>query len=167
MVANLTIGRKKYADIEPEAIDIVGRANILRNELTLAVKADSEAFEEVMKAYRDISPDKKKRDAAIEKAMVVAGEIPLSVARRSLEVASLALEISRIGNINALTDAVAGGIMARAAVQIASLNVRVNATSLENQELGSQWLEELERIEKSADALSKEIMAIAEGRGGF
>jgi glutamate formiminotransferase/formiminotetrahydrofolate cyclodeaminase len=167
MVANLTIGRKKYADIEPEALDIQGRASILRNELTRAVRADSEAFEEVMKAYRDKSPDKKARDAAIEKATVVAGEVPLSVARWSLEVASLALEISRIGNINALTDAVAGGIMARAAVQIASLNVRVNATSLKNRELRSRWLEELESIDKSVDALSKEIITLAEGRGGF
>ncbi|MGB3716360.1 MAG: glutamate formimidoyltransferase [Candidatus Promineifilaceae bacterium] len=167
MVANLSVGRKKYADIEPEALNIVRRANTLRNELTRAVKADSEAFEAVMKAYRDKSPDEKARDDAIEKATVVAGEVPLSVARWSLEVASLAREISRIGNINALTDAVAGGIMARAAVQIASLNVRVNATSLENRELASRWLEELETIEKSIDAISEDIMAIADGRGGF
>jgi glutamate formiminotransferase/formiminotetrahydrofolate cyclodeaminase len=167
MVASLTIGRKKYADIESEAEDILQRAKVLRSELTQAVRADSDAFDEVMKAYRDKSTDKEVRLAAIESATIVAGEVPLSVARWSLEVATLAREISRIGNINALTDAAAGGIMARAAVQIAALNVRVNATSLRNQELASQWLDELDRIETSVDELSEEISAIASQRGGF
>jgi glutamate formiminotransferase/formiminotetrahydrofolate cyclodeaminase len=167
MVANLTIGRKKYVDIESEAEDIQQRASVLRGELTRAVQADSAAFDAVMNAYRDKSSEKEDKKEAIEKATIVAGEVPLSVARRSLEVASLARDISRIGNKNALTDAVAGGIMARAAVQIATLNVRVNATSLGNRELASRWLEELDRIEASVNALSKEISAIADVRGGF
>jgi len=131
------------------------------------VKADSDAFDGVMQAYRDKTLTGDDRQIAIESATVIAGEVPLSVARMSLEVASLALEISRIGNVNAITDGAAGGIMARAAAQIAALNVRVNATSLNDQELAAKWQEELAAIEQSIDSMTNEIQEIAAERGGF
>jgi len=167
MVANLTVGRKKYADVQDEAARIIQRASKIRSELTRAIKADSEAFEEVMKAYRDKSLAQDEKEAAVEKATILAGEVPLSVARWSLEAASLSREISRIGNVNALTDAAAGSIMARAAFQIADLNVRVNASALINKEIGVRWLEELAAIEKSIDAISSDILSITAERGGF
>jgi glutamate formiminotransferase/formiminotetrahydrofolate cyclodeaminase len=167
MVANLTLGRKKYAEVEEQAADIVSRAGKLKNELAQAVKADSDAFDGVMQAYRDKSLTEDDRQIAIERATVIAGEVPLSVARKSLEVASLALEISRIGNVNALTDGAAGGIMARAAAQIAALNVRVNATTLKDRKMASKWLEELAAIEQSIDSVTGEIQEIAGERGGF
>jgi len=167
MVANLTVGRKKYAHVEAEAVEIVRRTSLLQDELARAVKADSEAFEEVMRAYRDKTLSSDEKEEAIEKATIMAGEVPLSVARWSLEVAALAREISKIGNVNALTDAAAGGIMAQAAVQIASLNVRVNAAALKDRELSEKWLEELGTFERAIEATSKEILSIAAERGGF
>lgn len=167
MVANLTLGRKKYAEVEEQAADILARAGKVGSELTKAVKADSDAFDGVMQAYRDKTLTGNDRQIAIESATVIAGEVPLSVARMSLEVASLALEISRIGNVNALTDGAAGGIMAQAAAQIAALNVRVNATALKDQELAAKWQEELAAIEQSIDSMTNEILEIAAERGGF
>ena len=167
MVANLTLGRKKYAEVEEQAADIVSRTGKLKDELTNAVKADSDAFDGVMQAYRDKSLTGDDRQIAIERATIIAGEVPLSVARMSLEVASLALEISKIGNVNALTDGAAGGIMARAAAQIAALNVRVNATALKDKKMASEWQVELEAIEQSIDSMTSEIQEIAAERGGF
>jgi len=66
-----------------------------------------------------------------------------------------------------LTDGAAGGIMARAAAQIAALNVRVNATALKDQELAAKWQEELAAIEQSIDSMTNEIQEIAAERGGF
>ncbi|MFN2190017.1 MAG: glutamate formimidoyltransferase [Candidatus Promineifilaceae bacterium] len=167
MVGNLTSRRKKYADVQDQVSDIIERAGFLRSQLTASVKADADAFDGVMQALRDKSLNENQRAKAIEKATIVAGEVPLSVAKMSQEVASLALEICLIGNTNAVTDAAAGGIMARAAVQIAALNVRINASSLRDQELASKWKEKLVALEQSTDEIVSQIKTVAAQRGGF
>jgi glutamate formiminotransferase/formiminotetrahydrofolate cyclodeaminase len=167
MVANLTVGRKKYADVDDQALEIVRQAEVLKHELTRAIQADSDAFEGVMDAYRNRSLGEEARHKAIEQATILAGEVPMSVARMSKEVASLAKEVTKIGNINAITDAAAGGIMASAAVEIAGLNVRINAKDLKNTQLTSQWLEELERIQGEVSEMLIEIRTIVAERGGI
>ena len=71
----------------------------------------------------------------------------LQVARLCRDVAQLALEIARIGNINATSDAAASGLLARAALQTAALNVRINGANLEAPELVQSWRDELERLD--------------------
>jgi glutamate formiminotransferase/formiminotetrahydrofolate cyclodeaminase len=130
MVAGLTAGRKKYADAEEEAQEVLAKAGRLRQALADAAVADTDAFNKLMAVYRDKSLTGEARAEAIEKATIGAGEVPLRVARLSRDVARLARTITEIGNDNAVTDAAAGGIMARAAAQIAALNVKINGTGL-------------------------------------
>ncbi len=158
MVANLTIGRKKYAAVDEEARRILTEANELKQRLTGLVLEDSRAFELVMTAFKDKDKDAASRDAAIEQATIYAGEVPLSVAELSTRIAQLAQEIILIGNLNAITDAGAGAIMARSAVQIAALNVRINAKGLKNQEVASQWITRLRQLEKSVDQITEETL---------
>lgn len=167
MVANLTIGRKKYADVDAEARKIRRRAEVLKSDLTMAIRADSAAFENLMSAWRNKELDEAAKAEAIEQATIQAGEVPLSVARLALDVANLAASLVKIGNLNAITDAAAGGLMADAAVKIAALNVRVNALGLKHQALAARWFEELDKIQSSVADLSKEIGETAAKRGGF
>ena len=167
MVAGLTVGRKKYADVAAEAEEVQEEASRLRRELATAVRDDAAAFEAVMAAIRNKEVPAQEREEAIERATVGAGEVPLRVARLSRDVARLAHTIAGVGNRNAVTDATSGGMMARAAAQIAALNVKVNATGLQNEDLAQAWREEVEALQAETESLVEETAAIAAERGGF
>lgn len=167
MVAGLTVGRKKYAEVNEQAMVVLQEAESLRRELSRAVTEDAEAFEQVMAAMRNKALSETERQTAIEQATIGAAEVPLRVARLSTQAAHLAKQMAEVGNVNAATDAAAGGIMARAAVQVASLNVKTNAVTLRDQTLAQSWHDELAQLEADVTALADEITQIAARRGGF
>lgn len=167
MVAGVTVGRKKYADVDEEARQILQDAARLQQQLTAAVADDAAAFDRLLEAYRDKDLPEAQRAAAIEEATVGTGDVPLRVARLSREVAGLARDIARMGNVNAVTDAAAGGIMARAAAEIAELNVRVNASGLQDEELAQAWRRDVAQIREETASSVGELVQIAAERGGF
>jgi formiminotetrahydrofolate cyclodeaminase len=139
MVANLTAGRKKYADVAEEAARVQQEAARLRLELIDAVAADAAAFNDLLAVYRDQSLEDDAREAAVEEKTTGAGEVPLQVLRLARDVARLAQSMARSGNANAVTDATAGGIMARAAAEVAALNVKINGTGLQDKARAQAW----------------------------
>lgn len=167
MVAGLTVGRKKYAEVEPEARHILEEAGRLRAALTAAIREDSAAFEQVMIARRNKEVDEATREAAVEQATLGAAEVPLRVARLAYDVAHLARTIATIGNINASTDAAAAAYMSQAAVQAAALNVKVNVTGLQDQHQAAVWREEVEALTAEVSQLATAVAAISAERGGF
>jgi glutamate formiminotransferase/formiminotetrahydrofolate cyclodeaminase len=167
MVAGLTAGRKKYAAVDQEARTVLNRAGELRQALAAAIAEDSAAFEDLMVAVRNKSLSETEREAAVQAATRVAAEVPLRVARLALEAAGLAEQMTRLGNTNAVTDAAAGGLMARAAVQIAALNVKINTLSLTDRAIAQTMLDEIGRLEAEANALAETIARTAAERGGF
>ncbi len=167
MVAGLTAGRKKYAAVDAEAQTILAEAETLRRTLTAAIAEDAAAFEDLMAVWRNKALDEEAREEAIEQATIGAGVVPLRVARLSRDAAMLAVQIARIGNANAVTDAAAGAIMAHAAVQTAALNVKVNAVGLKNQALANSWAEEVAEYEAETAVLCQNTKQIAAERGGF
>jgi len=167
MVTNLTLGRKKYASVEAEVEGLLQQATRLRHELTAAISQDAAAFERLMTAWRDKSLSGEDKTLAIEEATRQAGEVPLTVARRSRDAAEIAVSITAIGNANAVTDAAGAAVMARAAVQIAAMNVRINGVGLRNQSLAQAWHEELTTLEAETERLAAQAVATAADRGGF
>lgn len=167
MVAALTLGRKKYADVEADARLVSQEAAKLRARLTTAIVEDAAAFDAVMEAYRHKDLDDDTRAGVIEQATIGAAEVPLRVARLARDVATLAHTIASVGNTNALTDAASAAIMARAAAQAAALNVRVNAASLRDRSLAADWQQQTETLVAETTQKAEEAMAIAAERGGF
>jgi glutamate formiminotransferase/formiminotetrahydrofolate cyclodeaminase len=160
MVGRLTMGKKKYADAEDQAQEIVSQADTLRGGLEAAVIRDAQAFDGVMVALRmpkDSEAERAARAEAIEHATIQASEVPLEVAKKSVEVLRLAAELCSIGNTNALSDAGVAGNLAIAAVQSAALNVKVNAGGLTNTELADRWGVDLRKLETSSDEYMTEI----------
>ncbi|MCH8093428.1 MAG: glutamate formimidoyltransferase [Chloroflexi bacterium] len=167
MVGRLTIGKKKYEDVEHRALAIVQKAETLRGGLEAAVVEDAQAFDNVMKALsmpRDTSEETAARAEALERATVRASDVPLQVARSSAEVLGLAAEILAIGNRNALSDAGVGGRLAMAAVLSASLNVKANASGLTDRKLAARWLEELRKLEDLSEEKRIEIRGLLKDR---
>ena len=170
MVAGLTMGKKKYAEVEAEMQAIRAVAENLRKELTLSVGDDAASFEVLMATFkmpRDTDEQKTTRNAAIVQATLNAAHIPLHVAEDAVKVMELALKCAKHGNLNAISDSMSGFAMSRAALTAAGYNVRININSLEDKSAGEKMLKELSVLEKKADKLEKEIRAVMKVRGGI
>jgi formiminotetrahydrofolate cyclodeaminase len=170
MVAKLTVGKKKYAEVEAEMQIVLERASHLRAELTTAVAQDAAAFEEVMSAFRmakDTPEQAEARSAAIEAATLEAAREPLRVAHLAVDVLRLAAQAVAHGNRNTICDAGSGAALAEAALAGASLNVQVNLATLKDREIAGQLIEELRQLESTARELTKEIENTLASRGGL
>jgi glutamate formiminotransferase / formiminotetrahydrofolate cyclodeaminase len=167
MVAGLTVGRKKYANVAADVNLVLNDAAELQQKLTDAIAEDAAAFEKVMTAFRNKELDEEARAEAVEKATIGAAEVPLRVASMSRDVAILAETIAKVGNVNAVSDAAAAVIMARAAVQAAALNVKINVVGLQDRSLAAEWKSEIERLELETSRLVESVTAVAAERGGF
>jgi glutamate formiminotransferase/formiminotetrahydrofolate cyclodeaminase len=139
MVAALTVGRKKYADVEDELRDVARRGAELGQRLNELVALDAQSYAAVSAAYKlpkDTPEQQEKRSAAITAALVGASEVPLETARAAAEVASLAEIAASKGNVNAVSDAGVAALLAEAACRGAAYNVRINVASLSDAEAG-------------------------------
>ncbi len=169
MVSGLTIGRKKYAEVETEMQTILLQAQALRQELTAAVEDDAAAFEALMGAFKlakDTEDQQKMRQAAIQLATLNAAHVPLDTVANSVKVMQLAARCAEIGNLNAISDAMSAAALARAALTAGGYNVRINLKSLDDKPAGEKMLKELRDLENRADELEKGICKTMEERGG-
>ena len=167
MVAGLTIDRKKYAEVQEAVTAVQEEAAALCQQLTDAINEDAAAFDAVMAAFRSKDLPEHEKEAQIQQATIGAGEVPLHVARLSYRAAQLAAELAKVGNINAVTDATAGVLLAHAAVETAALNVKINATNIANKQLAASWQEELSTLQQDTADLVQAIKVVAQERGGF
>jgi len=169
MVSGLTIGRKKYAEVEAEMQAVRVMAEKLRAEMTQAVDDDAASFEAVIGAFKlpkETEEQQKARTAAIQRATLNAAHIPLHSAQRSVKIMELAVKCAEHGNLNAISDALSGFAMSRASLTAAAYNVRINVHSLPDKSAGDEYLSELAEQEKKADVLEEKIRKIMKERGG-
>jgi glutamate formiminotransferase / formiminotetrahydrofolate cyclodeaminase len=164
MVARLTVGKKKYAEVEPEMQEVMAAAEKLRADLTAAVAADIAAFDAVMAAYRlpkDSEAELEAREEAIERTMHGAAAVPLRVTRDATSVLGLAAIVAEKGNLNAVADAGSAANLALASARAAALNVRINADQTRDRDTAQLWLNEIASLEHSAttrfEAVSRTI----------
>jgi glutamate formiminotransferase/formiminotetrahydrofolate cyclodeaminase len=169
MVARLTVGKKKFAGVEPRMRAVAAEADGLRERLQLAVASDSEAFDAVMAALRmpkTTEAEKRAREAALEAAMRHAGEVPLGVARDAAAALEMAAEVAETGNPSAASDAGSAGALARAALTAAAMNVRVNAEGLQDRGTATAWRGALEGLEARAVGAETRLRRALDGHLG-
>lgn len=167
MVTNLTVGRKKFAAVEAEAVGLREQAIGLQAKLMAAIHEDGEAFDGVMAIMKDKLLAAEAKADKLEVATINAAQVPLQTARLSRDVARLCRRIVQISNPNAVTDAASAAYMAEAAVRAAALNVRVNGVSVRDRALVAGWLAELDSLEGEVSALARETAQTAAVRAGF
>ena len=170
MVARLTVGKKKYSPIEAQMNEILNLAERLRHDLTADVDKDSAAFEDVIAAFKlpkDTPEQENIRAEAIEKATLLAAQVPLMVAQKSVTVMALAERVVALGNLNAISDGASAAAMARAALTSAGYNVRININNLADKTAGEHLLSQLDTLEEKALKLEKDIQKSMQERGGF
>lgn len=165
MAARTTLDKKKYADVEAQMTQIIDEAEACRAKLQACVRLDAQAFDAVLDARR-----MRKNEAGqgvLEKAMLYAAEVPLTVAKTSLHVLELAVEVAATGNLNTLSDAASGAAFANSAIFAAGLNVTVNAKELDNRESASRFTTQLSGIQSRTAELMTQLEVVIQERGGI
>lgn len=153
MVANLTIGKKKYAEVQEDMQAIAQEAERLMGDFTADIDRDSDAYDRVFACFKmpkETDEEKAARSAAIQEATKYAAQVPLEVARRACALMPLIAEVALKGNQNAVTDACVAMMSARNAVLAAVLNVRINLSSLKDTELVTRLQAEADGLELQA-----------------
>lgn len=170
MVARVTIGKKKYADVGARMVEIAREADSLRVELEKGVERDCAAFDAVMAAFKlpkDTDGEKAVRAEAVEKATYHAALVPLDACRQVIRVLELIAELAETANVNAISDAASGAAMARAALTAAGMNVKVNASSITDHKAADGWLAELRTLEGQAGQAEARIQQMIRERAGI
>lgn len=170
MVARLTIGKKKYLEVESQMKELLQQAEAVRTYMTEAIQEDANAYAEVMNSFKmpkETEEQINERKEAIQTTTKQAARVPLDVAEKSVEVMSLALQAVNLGNLNAISDAATGAALARAALVGAGYNVRINVSALEDEETVQVFLSQLREYERRADELEMQISASIRERAGL
>jgi glutamate formiminotransferase/formiminotetrahydrofolate cyclodeaminase len=170
MVAGLTIGKKKYAEVEDRMRVIQEEAEHLRQELAQTVDDDADAFAQLMAAFRmpkETDAEKKKRDESILMATYQAAEIPLRTVRAARDLLLLAKEVAESGNLNAISDAGTAAALAFAAAVSAGANVRINLLTLKEDEQAARLLKDLVDYERRVQKMHQAVHEILKERGGI
>lgn len=162
MVANLTIGKKKYVEVEEEMKGISEKLASCRQVLLEYIDKDAQSFDGVMKAFgmpKDTDEEKAARSAAIQEAMKDAAAVPLAVAKSTFDLMDPIMAVVVRGNANAVTDGAVSAMMARTAVLGALYNVKINLSSINDQDFVSKVTADVERLEKDVVKAEQEILA--------
>lgn len=133
MVGELTVGKKKYADVEEDVRALMARAQELRVKLLSCVNKDAEAFEPLSRAY-GIPKDDPTRDEVMEKCLRDAAAAPLEILDLCCEAIDLQREFAAKGSVLAVSDAATGVVFCWSAMYGAAVNVKVNTKSMKDRE---------------------------------
>lgn len=172
MVANLTIGKPKYAGAEADMRSVLARSEVLRLELAQLIEEDTQAFDRVMAAMKlpkETAEDQASRSAALQSALVDAALVPLDVMGKCVEVIALARVSAEKGNRNAVSDAGVAALMARAGTHAARLNVMINLPGIRSDE-HSAFVARARALARdlaaSADRGAEDVLGMVEARLG-
>lgn len=163
MVANLSSHKTGWDERWEEFSHYAEEGQQYKNQLLLLVDEDTNAFNNIMDAFKlpkETDAEKALRKQAIEDASKYAIEVPLKVMEISLKSMSVIKAMAEIGNPNSVSDAGVGALCARTAVMGAFLNVKINASGLDDSDYVSSILSKGKAIEEKAIALETEILAI-------
>jgi len=137
MVANFTLGKKKYKGVEEDVKEILKKTEDLKAKFTLLIQKDVEAYQRLSRAMRmsrDSSLKEEDQAKILEKALKEASEVPLGVAQLSFQLIKLGQRLLYKGNPNLITDTGIGVLFGEAALQSAALNVEINLISIKDEE---------------------------------
>ena len=137
MVGSLTLGKKKYADVQDEIIALKAKCDQLQKDLLDQVEADEINFLPLAKAY-GIPKDDPNRDAVMEEATLIACSTPIKIMELCCEAIDCIKVFADKGSRLAVSDAGCGAVVCKAALQAASLNVFINTKTLKDRALAEE-----------------------------
>lgn len=165
MVGNLTLGKKKYEDVQDEIKELILKSEELRDKLQKLVEKDAEVFYPLSQAYglpKDTEEEKQKRDEVMQKCLVDASMVPLEIAENAVEAIKLHERYAHIGTRIAISDVGVGVAFCMAALRGAKLNVLINTRLMKNAELKSEIENRLYKAEKEGLTIGERTLKYVE-----
>lgn len=160
MAGNLTVGKKKYANVEDEIQKRLDALQEVRNELLDLVTRDAEAFAPLARAYglpRETPEQIEYKRTVMQESLIGAIEVPFAIMNACARVIELSDFLAHNGNRMVVSDVATGVSFAKGALKGAALNVYVNAASLEDRELAQRYTDEADRLIAECGARADEI----------
>ena len=165
MVIRLTSGKKSFLELDETIKDKINNAlNLLegwQKELLSLIDEDTNAFNDYMEALKlqkETEDDKKKRKKAMSDALIVAMEVPLKTAKTSLTILEVLPLIAQYGNKNAASDIGVAALAARAGLEGAILNVKINLGGIDDVSIINQKRAECDDMLSKGDELKNEVL---------
>ena len=145
MVANLTSGRKKYAEYQSDIENIISRASISISNLLSLLEKDAEVFEPLSAAY-GISKDDPNRDEILENALVTACSVPMEIIQETAGIIDIIEQLATKGTKLAVSDVGVAASACRAAVEGAIMSVYINTKLMKNRDYAMRLNNEAETV---------------------
>jgi glutamate formiminotransferase/formiminotetrahydrofolate cyclodeaminase len=167
MVCNLTIGKEKYLEVQDEIKKVLNKSEQIRNKLTKLIDKDTQAFNDVMKAFKMPKENEKQieaRSKAIQEGYKFAAGVPLETAKICEEILDSAKVVAEKGNQNSITDAAISAIMAKSGVDGAILNVKINLNSIKDEKFVKNIYAQLDALQKNTFEKTEEILKIVNSK---
>lgn len=158
MVGSLTVGKKKYADVEAQMYELKAKCDALQKKLLHLVERDAEVFEPLSKAYgmpRATEEEKAEKAKVMEVVLKDACSVPMEIMETCCEAIDMIAEFAAKGSALAISDAGVGAAFCKAALEGASLNVFINTKSMKDREYA-------EKLNAKADVMLQEYPQKAE-----
>ncbi|MFA9422689.1 MAG: cyclodeaminase/cyclohydrolase family protein [Sedimentibacter sp.] len=137
MVANFSIGKKKFIDCTGKHEDLIKQGEVLREKLVDLINKDAEYFEPLSKAYvmpSNTEDEKNQKEEKLQKCLKVACSAPMETLELTYEAILLHKEILEISSKNIISDVGVGVQCLKAALNSAYLNVLINLNSINDED---------------------------------
>lgn len=156
MVANLTIGKKGYEEIETLMVSIRDKAHALRSRYLAGIAEDAKAFDSVIQAVR-LPKDTPQRTEKVQQAFKDAACSPFQLGKDIFVLLQLAEQVVHYGNAWVITDGVIASMNARAAMRSAFYSVRINLRSIKDEAFVTKMAAAIKEIEEKAVLVEQRV----------
>ncbi len=163
MVGNLTVGKKKYADVEDEVKELLEKGSAIIEELKALVDKDAEVFEPLSKAYglpKDTPEQVAHKQKVMEECSIEACSVPLEIIRKSYEGIRIHERMGQIGSKLAISDVGCGVVFLKAALISGQLNVLINLGAIKDEKFVSAANEEMNRLVEEGSKIADDTLAL-------
>lgn len=165
MVGNLTVGKKRYADVEEDIIELMRHSDELQARFLELVEKDAKAFEPLSKAYgmpKETKEQQAEKEKVMEQALIEASKVPYEIMEACKEAVDLIDVYAEKGSKIAISDAGVAASCIRAALNGAALNIFINTKLMKDTEYAKDMNERtellLEEYTKKADYIYKKVI---------
>ncbi len=163
MVGNLTVGKKKYAEVEDEVKELLDRGSVIIEELKTLVDRDAEVFEPLSKAYglpKDTPEEKAHKDKVLEECSKEACSVPMEIIRKSHEGIIIHERMGQIGSRLAISDVGCGVVFLKAALISGQLNVLINLGAIRDETFVAETNAEMNRLVEEGSRIADQTLQL-------
>ncbi|NLZ92737.1 MAG: cyclodeaminase/cyclohydrolase family protein [Firmicutes bacterium] len=161
MVGNLTIGKKKYADVEDEVKALVEQGSKLITELKALVDKDAEVFEPLSKAYglpKNTPEEAAYKEKTLEECSKLACSVPMEIMRKAYEGIKVHERMGQIGTAIAISDVGVGVAFLKSALIGGYLNVLINVNTIKDEKFVSDTFGEANQLLEDGSKIADETL---------